>query len=101
MYFSALGVGALVLVLQLVLAHRCRSSPHRILRTAAASIAVLISVLLLESGHQAQRLRPPKHESFEARSLRDRPGATTPAAGTALRWRLITAANVHAPDGRR
>lgn len=73
--YATLGLGAAALVLQLFLAHRFRRPADRAMLAGVASIAILICVLLLESGHQAQRMRSPKHESFEARLLRDGPAA--------------------------
>lgn len=74
-HLTTLGVGAVVVLLQLCLVHRCRRTTRRGVATATASLGILICVALLETGHQAQRARPARHESLEALLLHDRPAA--------------------------
>ena len=73
---TTLGIGAVVVVLQLALARRGpRRTEHRAVGVAVAAGGVLICTALLLTGHLAQRMRSPRHESFEAVSLRDLPAA--------------------------
>ncbi|WP_205650379.1 hypothetical protein [Actinoplanes solisilvae] len=74
-HLTTLGVGAVVVVLQLYLIHRCRRTKRRGVATATASLGILIAVALLETGHSAQRTRAARHESLEALQLHDRPAA--------------------------
>ncbi|AGL16226.1 hypothetical protein [Actinoplanes sp. N902-109] len=76
-FWGAAVAAALVLVLQLVLANRFRRAVNRVVLIGAASFAIMICAVLLLSGHQPQRMRAAKHESFEALSLRDRPAAVS------------------------
>ncbi|WP_179855565.1 hypothetical protein [Paractinoplanes atraurantiacus] len=76
-HLTTLGVGALVLALHLFLLHRCRHTTNRAVLTATATLAVLICTALLVTGHQAQRMRSPKHESLDSLLLRGRPAAVS------------------------
>jgi hypothetical protein len=73
-HLTTLGVGAVVLALQLFSVNH---TGNRAVRRATASIAILICTALLVSGHYAQRMRSPKHESLDTMLLRDRPAAVS------------------------
>ncbi|GIF22996.1 hypothetical protein BJ973_000645 [Actinoplanes tereljensis] len=75
MDYALSGVGAVVLVVQLLLSRRGCRRINRPLRVASAAAAVLVCVEILATGHQAPRTRSPRHESLEGLLLRDRPAA--------------------------
>lgn len=70
-HLTVLGIGAVVLVLQLFLMHRFRRTRNRVVLTTAASIAILICTVLLATGHPAQRVRASKHDCLDAVMLRN------------------------------
>lgn len=101
-HLTTLGIGAVVVVLQLYLLHRCRRTKRRRVAAAAASLGILIAVALLETGHSAQRTRAARHESLEALLLHDRSAAVaidsvhgTPAHGTPAHSGLIYGGSLH------
>ena len=76
-HLTTLGVGAVVLALQLFLLHRFRRTSNRVVLSVTASIAILICAALLATGDHALRMRSPRHESLDAVLLRDRPAAVS------------------------
>ncbi|MCO8270521.1 hypothetical protein M1L60_07915 [Actinoplanes sp. TRM 88003] len=85
-HLTTLGIGAVVVALQLYLVRRSdRTGPGA---AATACLGILICLVLLETGHQAQRARPARHESLESLLLHDRAAAVSyePRQG----WTLIT-----------
>jgi hypothetical protein len=85
-HLTTLGIGAVVVVLQLYLVNRCRRTRRRGVATATASLGILVCVALLETGHQAQRTRQARHESLEAALLHDRAVAVSYEPSREASW---------------
>ncbi|XVV16550.1 hypothetical protein ACQP2X_19930 [Actinoplanes sp. CA-131856] len=96
---STLGAGAFVLALHLVLLHCFRHTTSHAILTATAALAVLICTALLVTGHQAQRMRSPRHESLDSLLLRDRAAVVSYEPSSAhITSRVRSSSSVSAPS---